>query len=102
MSDDRGDKTRLNDARYTAAARDFPFFTALRTMLLLAASGPECAADVIAPGLERLLTAPAWRFEADPCNFRHINSTDDHINTRGNTAVAITFRLLDLACGTAS
>ncbi|MFC1451844.1 hypothetical protein ACFLSJ_00700 [Verrucomicrobiota bacterium] len=82
------------------APREFPFVTAVRTMLLLAALGPECVPDTIAPGLEKLLAEPSWRFESEPDSFRHIKSTDDHINTRGNTAVALTFRMLDLALGT--
>lgn len=79
------------------APNDFPFSTAMRTMLLLATLGPDCVSDVIAPGVERLLAEPRWRFPDSPNDFRHIDSTDDHVNTRGNTAVALTFRLIDLA-----
>ena len=82
------------------APRDFPFVTAVRTMLLLAALGRDYVEDTIAPGLEQFLAEPSWRFESEPNSFRHIKSTDDHINTRGNTAVALTFRMLDLARGT--
>lgn len=82
------------------APRDFPFLMAVRTMLLLATDGPECVAPLLAPALDRFLAEPSWRFAGRPDHFRHIRQTDDHINTRGNTAVALTFRMLDLALGT--
>ena len=90
----------VSESFVDTASRDFPFLTTVRTMLMLAAVGPDCVADVIAPGLEKFLTEPSWRFESEPDSFRHIKSTDDHINTRGNTAVALTFRMLDQALGT--
>ena len=90
----------VSESFVETASRDFPFLTTVRTMLLLAAVGPDCVRDVVAPGLENFLMEPSWRFESEPDSFRHIKSTDDHINTRGNTAVALTFRMLDQALGT--
>lgn len=78
---------------------EFPFFTAIRTMLLLAASGTRYLESTIRPGIDALLSEPQWRFPHNANDFRHIMSTDDHVNTRGNTAMALTFRMFDLAAG---
>jgi len=91
----------VSDTFVELAPQDFPFFTALRTMLLLAAPGTDSLGSVIVPAIDALLGASRWRFEQSPNHFRHIESTDDHINTRGNTALALTFRLVDLAAGEA-
>jgi len=86
------------------AAEDFAFQLMFRTQLLLLATSDEAdrrelAEHTLIPGLERFLAAPRWRFPDRPNDFRHIPDTDDHINTRGNTAVALTLRLIDTALG---
>ena len=81
------------------APKDFPFFTLYRTMLLLAATGTRHLDGVIRPGIDALLAEPGWRYPHNRLAMRHIKSTDDHVNVRGNGAMAILMRLFDLAAG---
>ena len=80
------------------ARRDFPFFTAVRTALLLAATGTEHLETIIIPAFEAFLAEPRWRFDFDRQHFRHIADTDaTHVNIRANMAVGLTMRLIDVA-----
>ena len=63
--------------------------------------GPDCLIDTIIPGVDALLAKPSWRFEDQPQDFRHNAATRDHVKIRGNGAVAISMRVIDLACGEA-
>ncbi|MBI3943615.1 MAG: hypothetical protein HY326_11435 [Chloroflexi bacterium] len=92
---------RMAQSFVEIAPRDFPFVTTVRTLALLGTSGTQYLTTAIQPAIEALLAAPQWRFPHNPHDFRHIASTEDHINIRGNGAMALTFRLFDLAAGEA-
>ena len=84
------------------AAHDFPLLTTDRALLLLSCTGKEHLESVIRPGIDALLAESALRWEHNPYNFRHVPhmpSALDHVNTRGNTAVAILMKLFDVAVG---
>lgn len=81
------------------AAKDFPFFSLIRTMLLLGTTGTKHLETVIKPAFDSLLAEPRWRYQDQHNDFRHITTTDDHVNIRGNGAVAAIMRLYDLAAG---
>lgn len=82
------DKTRLNDARETVrfmcSRVQSDGFLLPPEALFCETTGyqAEAAATMALAGLK--LDMPE-AFESAPDSFRHIRSTDDHINTRGNT-----------------
>ena len=82
-----------------AAPRDFPFAALIRTMLLLGAAGTKYLKSVVKPSFDALLAAPRWRFDSQQNDFRHIESTDDHVDIRGNGGAVGVMRLYDLAAG---
>lgn len=81
------------------APADFPFACLIRMMLLVAAGGTRYLKDSIKPAIDALLAVPDWRYAEHPADFRHIADTDDHINIRGNGAVASIMRIYDLVAG---
>ncbi len=81
------------------APRDFPFFTLIRTMLLVALTGSEHLETAIRPAIDALLANPSWRFEHDSRDFRHNRATEDHVDVRATGALAATMRLFDLVAG---
>lgn len=82
-----------------AAPKDFAFFTLIRTMLLLGATGTKHLHTVIRPAIDALLAEPAWRFTHNEQDFRHLRRMDQHVDIRGNGAVVATMRLFDSAAG---
>ena len=81
------------------APEDFPFMTAVRMTLLLAATGTEHLESVMKPGLDALLAAPERRHVHNRDDFRHNDATADQVNNRANIAVAIMMKHYDLAAG---
>ena len=79
------------------APKDFPFMTAVRTVLLLATTGTTYLKSVIKPGIDSLLADPSRRYSHNHNDFRHNESTFDHVNNRANIAVAILMKHFDLA-----
>lgn len=80
---------------------EIPFVTTLRTTLLLAATGDSHLHTVIKPGIDALLAEPALRFEKNTNDFKHTRSTWEHVNIRGNGAVAVLLRTFDQVAGEA-
>ena len=80
------------------APTDFPFVSAVRMTLLLAATGTEHMIT-IRQGIDALLAEPSRRFEPDGQDFRHNTSTAAHANSRANMAVAIMMKTYDLVAG---
>ncbi len=81
------------------APHDFPFMSAVRMTLLLAATGTEHLESTIGPGIDALLAEPSRRYEHNRNDFRHNASTSNHVNCRANIAVAIMMKHYDLAAG---
>ena len=81
------------------APHDFPFMSAVRMTLLLAATGTEHLESTIRPGIDALLAEPSRRYAHNGNDFRHNASTSDHVNCRANIAVAIMMKHYDLAAG---
>lgn len=84
------------------APEEFPFVTAARTMTLIATTGTQHLESVIRPGIDALLAEPKRRFRERPNDFRHTPAhsyatSGDHVDTRGNTAVAIMMKAHDVA-----
>ena len=82
-----------------AAPRDFPFVTAVRLHLLLAATGTEHLRGAIAPAIDAFLAEESWRYEHDRRDVRHIKELADHVDIRANGALATAMRMFDLAAG---
>lgn len=89
----------VRDDMVRGAPRDFPFFTAVRLHLLLAATGTRHLRDVIAPAIDALLADGSRRFAHDRRDFRHLAEAAQHVDVRANGALAVTMRLFDLAAG---
>ncbi len=87
------------DTYVEVAPRDIPFVTALRTTLLIAATGITHLDSVIKPGIDALLAEPSLRFDRNANDFKHTRSTWDHVNVRANGAVAVLLRSFDRAAG---
>ena len=85
------------DTFIDVAPRDIPFVAALRTTLLLAATGTTYLHSEIQPGIDALLAEPSRRFEENPSDFKH--TMLDHVNIRGNGAVAVLLKSFDRAAG---
>ena len=81
------------------APHDFPFMSAVRMTLLVAATGTKHLESTIRPGLDALLAEPSRRCAHNANDFRHNASTSDHVNCRANIAVAIMMKHYDLAAG---
>jgi hypothetical protein len=81
------------------APSHFPFYTAIRTMLLLAATGTEHLRTSIQPAIDAFLAQRSWRYAHNEHYFRHLLPLDQHVDVRGNASIAITMRLFDLAAG---
>ncbi len=81
------------------APNDFPFMSAVRMTLLLAATGAEYLESTIKPGFDALLAEPSRRYEHNANDFRHNAGTSDHVNNRANIAVAIMMKHYDMAAG---
>ena len=81
------------------APNDFPFFSAVRMTLLLAATGTTYLESTIKPGFDALLAEPSRRYDHNSNDFRHNLGTSDHVNNRANMAVAIMMKHYDLAAG---
>ena len=81
------------------APNDFPFMSAVRMTLLLAATGTTYLESTIKPGFDAFLAEPSRRYDHNANDFRHNASTSDHVNNRANMAVAIMMKYYDLAAG---
>jgi hypothetical protein len=84
------------------APEEFPFVTGARTMMLLATTGTKHLETAIRPGIDALLAEPKRRFDQSTSDFRHtpahtFATGDDHVDTRGNSAVAIMMKVHDVA-----
>jgi hypothetical protein len=88
------------DTFVSTAPRDFPFLTMYRTMFVLNETGSRYLDSHVRPGFDALLAEPRWRCPENRKDFFHIKDSADHVNIRGNGAIAITMRLIDLAAGT--
>ena len=70
--------------------------------MLIATTGDQHLKSLIRPGIDALLTEPKRRFDDSPNDFRHTPAHtfltgEDHVDTRGNTAVAIMMKAHDVA-----
>jgi hypothetical protein len=83
------------DTFVAMAPNGFPFFTMYRTVLLLGETGDRYLYSHLKPGIDALLAEPKLRCPENADDFFHYPKTADHVNVRGNGAVAITLRLFD-------
>ena len=81
------------------AALDFPFVTAVRMHLLLAATGTEHLRGAIGPAIDAFLADESWRYEHERRDVRHIKELGEHVDIRANGALAVAMRMFDLAAG---
>lgn len=87
------------DTFVTLAPQGFAFLTMYRTIFIINETGAEHLYSHIKPGIDAVLAEQKWRCPESPDDFYHIEKTGDHVNVRGNGAVAIMLRLFDWAAG---
>ena len=89
----------VRDDLVRTAPRDFPFLTAVRMHLLLAATGTRHLRGVIGPAIDAFLAEGSRRCAHDRRDFRHLQELSAHVDVRANGALATAMRMFDLAAG---